>query len=465
MGRISKHTTAERRIESIWIHGINGDQSVYFSLKSTRFLILHGRNGSGKTQALRIIESILNVNILVLSYYSFTRADISFEDGTHLSVGRSDVLGSEKTTTFVFVWGTEDNKSIEEIRVNELEATVKDELSASRVNDESFYWEIESEYNFLPRHQSEVVDSDAIQETLNSLKTTASSSPKTRGILSRIAKVRATLTGVHCQFIGTHRLVAGRSFHSKSSVNLRRFLPIEHLATRMQEYIKVSLKDSNEIRAKFDTEFPQRIFEIPSSASSPFVDIIDLYENIDDKRKRIQEELGVELGTSDFFPQRSEPLNPLLQQVALFYFKGQQDQLKPLEDLLGKVSVFKRLINERLWRKSISVSMDLGLQVHSTDDHGNQINPSTSIPLEKLSTGEQHEIYLFFNLVFADDNPSLILIDEPEISLHVAWQRTFIDDILEASQFTSPRFIIATHSPQVIGSRQDQLVTFIEPRI
>jgi predicted ATP-binding protein involved in virulence len=73
------------------------------------------------------------------------------------------------------------------------------------------------------------------------------------------------------------------------------------------------------------------------------------------------------------------------------------------------------------------------------------------VPLEKLSSGEQHQLVLFFELLFELKENALILIDEPELSLHVAWQKKFLSDlnrIIELNQFD---VILATHSPQLVA--------------
>lgn len=41
------------------------------------------------------------------------------------------------------------------------------------------------------------------------------------------------------------------------------------------------------------------------------------------------------------------------------------------------------------------------------------------IPIEHLSSGEKNDFVLFYELIFKCDSKSLILVDEPEISLHV----------------------------------------------
>ncbi|HHC3788121.1 AAA family ATPase [Klebsiella pneumoniae] len=74
--------------------------------------------------------------------------------------------------------------------------------------------------------------------------------------------------------------------------------------------------------------------------------------------------------------------------------------------------------------------------------------------LSKLSDFSSGELNIFLLLIRIwgrmKDN-SIILIDEPEISLHPAWQRQILSSIKECfSSFTGCHFIISTHSPQVV---------------
>lgn len=75
------------------------------------------------------------------------------------------------------------------------------------------------------------------------------------------------------------------------------------------------------------------------------------------------------------------------------------------------------------------------------------------IPLNELSSGEKHEIILFFELIFSVEQSITILIDEPELSLHVAWQKNFINDLLNIINQLNKKIniIIATHSPYIIN--------------
>lgn len=69
----------------------------------------------------------------------------------------------------------------------------------------------------------------------------------------------------------------------------------------------------------------------------------------------------------------------------------------------------------------------------------------------ELSSGEKQILIMIAHLIFEEDQkPSgVFIIDEPELSLHIAWQEIFVDAIMKASPKT--QFILATHSPSIIS--------------
>jgi predicted ATP-binding protein involved in virulence len=60
-----------------------------------------------------------------------------------------------------------------------------------------------------------------------------------------------------------------------------------------------------------------------------------------------------------------------------------------------------------------------------------------------------------YELLFKTESNDIILIDEPEISLHVSWQKVFVRDLLAVSDIQHISFLLATHSPQIINGRWD----------
>lgn len=82
-------------------------------------------------------------------------------------------------------------------------------------------------------------------------------------------------------------------------------------------------------------------------------------------------------------------------------------------------------------------------------------NDKIATPYE-LSSGEKQILIMITHLIFYEDrtSPGIFIIDEPELSLHLGWQEIFVNSIIEASPNT--QFILATHSPTIIGSVENE---------
>jgi len=86
-------------------------------------------------------------------------------------------------------------------------------------------------------------------------------------------------------------------------------------------------------------------------------------------------------------------------------------------------------------------------------------NINRKIELQNLSSGEKHDFILFYELIFNSDEKSIFLIDEPEISLHVAWQVEYVKILEEICKMNGIQAIIATHSPDIVNGRDDLLIS------
>lgn len=87
-----------------------------------------------------------------------------------------------------------------------------------------------------------------------------------------------------------------------------------------------------------------------------------------------------------------------------------------------------------------------------------KMNNGISLPLDKLSSGEKQILIMFYLLLFKAQPRSLVIIDEPEISLHVAWQQSLGKTFSDVARLRDLHIIVATHSPQVIHDNWDLAV-------
>lgn len=209
-----------------------------------------------------------------------------------------------------------------------------------------------------------------------------------------------------------------------------------------------ALKDiiSGEINAyaaysqSLDRTFPHRVIldathSAPESLEKKLADL--------DAQRNALMQVGI-LDTQEDVPVAlpAGPIDPAVARVLQMYAVDTQKKLDTLQHLLDRINLFKKLIAQRFTTKDVLVNREHGIFVNARDGH---------IPLDKLSSGEQHQLVLFFELLFEIDENSLILIDEPELSLHVAWQKKFVGDLLSIIDLNKFDVILATHSPQLIS--------------
>lgn len=81
-----------------------------------------------------------------------------------------------------------------------------------------------------------------------------------------------------------------------------------------------------------------------------------------------------------------------------------------------------------------------------------------SLQADQLSSGECHMLLLLFSAVIARDSSRLFLIDEPELSLNVKWQRRIVRSLLSLTQGSGLQFVVATHSIELLSAYRDRVV-------
>ena len=73
--------------------------------------------------------------------------------------------------------------------------------------------------------------------------------------------------------------------------------------------------------------------------------------------------------------------------------------------------------------------------------------------LALASSGQLNLLNIFLGIASCIENDSLILIDEPEISLHADWQMKFMPLLRETfSKYKGCHYIVATHAPMIISN-------------
>lgn len=84
-----------------------------------------------------------------------------------------------------------------------------------------------------------------------------------------------------------------------------------------------------------------------------------------------------------------------------------------------------------------------------------QIKSGDEIELKSLSSGEKQIISLFAKIYFETQSDSIVLFDEPELSLSIEWQRMLLPDVLSSGK--CKLLLTVTHSPFVFDNELDEV--------
>lgn len=130
---------------------------------------------------------------------------------------------------------------------------------------------------------------------------------------------------------------------------------------------------------------------------------------------------------------------------------------KPFLKMLQLAAVDKVLKYDDLFYRRLKLLYDIIVQSEFSDkklvldgEHGLFfISDDTIIIPEELSSGEQHFIIQLITLLMKAEPQSLVLIDEPELSYHPAWQMDYLKNLKRIAEIGQYQFILATHSPQI----------------
>jgi energy-coupling factor transporter ATP-binding protein EcfA2 len=131
------------------------------------------------------------------------------------------------------------------------------------------------------------------------------------------------------------------------------------------------------------------------------------------------------------------------------YVDSLRKRLDAQQDLMELVTLFVTRVNQFLHDKSVSYSLQDGLSIRTP--RGEMLHPRL------LSSGEQQLLALLAEVLIARGTATVFLIDEPEISLNVKWQRMMVDTLLQLVRGTSVQFVLATHSLELLASHRDHV--------
>ena len=435
--------------------------------------IIHGPNGIGKTILLTLLDALFSPQeeYYKLRHIPFSELSVDFDDGSTLYLKRGIALkqttlnpddsernrvGNVNKLFFKFSERGSDQKSYEVQSIRREEITFPLELICSRIPElES----IDSEtWIYVPTQEKLWLD-DVLDRFGDRLP--ISRVPE-RGMDENepdwLKKIR---NSIHIHFIETQRLDTKRLFSFSDSRRLHKYRESHYTIPTVIDYskeladaIREKLAEYAELSQSLDRTFPTRLVKGNGPSKPTIGDLRDDLSKLEEKRSRLMAAGLLDRGEEIDFKEFQE-IDESNRNVLSVYVGDVKEKLKVFDELTDKIDLLVKIINSRFQYKQMSISRKEGFVFKTSDEQ--------NIAPTDLSSGEQHELILNYELLFKVKPDSLILIDEPELSLHVLWQRQFLIDLQEIIKLAGFDVLIATHSPQIIHDRGDLVVDLVGP--
>jgi predicted ATP-binding protein involved in virulence len=216
-----------------------------------------------------------------------------------------------------------------------------------------------------------------------------------------------------------------------------RILAVNLYAQQLTVVMEKELASYSERAQRLDSTFPIRMLEQTMERIPSDEELFQHFNAIKRKRTDLRK-AGIFDHQADVHLPEVLSIEAGKRAVLFLYLQDVLEKLEYLEPLRKRISLFTDIINRRFLNKKLNIDRKKGFFFTTLD--------GAKIANECLSAGEQNLVILLYELMFKTVDGCLIMIDEPEMSLHRSWQQAFLADLELILQITNFDIIIATHS-------------------
>lgn len=223
---------------------------------------------------------------------------------------------------------------------------------------------------------------------------------------------------------------------------------VSKYTTELKDIIENTLNDYATTSQNLERTFPNRLITQQKQENLTIENIKNELNNLEERRKKLQEVgLWDKDNSQDMNFEIPENTDSSSLNVLNLYIQDAKEKLAAFDGLEQKIALFKNIINSRFQFKQIYIDKKKGFFFLT---HKNE-----NLDSNDLSSGEQHQLVLLYEMLFKVKKNDLVLLDQPEISLHIVWQEKFLYDLVKIIELNPFDVVITTHAPEIINDRWD----------
>ncbi|MDO4801103.1 MAG: AAA family ATPase [Prevotellaceae bacterium] len=384
--------------------------------------ILIGSNGTSKTTFLTIIEALLNVELPSIEDVEFEKVFIEIESEGNLHTIEVERLLADSITP-IFRYHI-DNDEIIEISMSDFRVPYSRMRMSAR-----------SAYSYLREKMHEII-------SISWLSITRSSENEER---------RPDESDVDQKLRHLMRLVVSYKLQLETRINDRAKKFNEDIVSLLlynSEYD--SLPNNEEIQQLMnitDEELRTSLHQVFSFFGDARTHSVDIEKHVESIRNL----------KSIFTTQKSLNATELLPLALL-------KRTFKMQSLTSDYQNDRALINEPIKNYTDIVSVFIKDKSIEFNESGEPMiflkkqgqKERRRLSMSSLSSGEKQLMILLTETLLQQKQPFVFIADEPELSLHIEWQRNLISSIRKLNP--NAQIIFATHAPEIAGNYSTRLI-------
>ena len=463
-------SSSDIRVKSIHAKRLFGMYDHDVVLKEERTTIVFGRNGVGKTVMFKLTHAILSgemAAMLDLLRYPYIEFKVVLSDGGVVVAERNDREIASKAELLVDEGVAIRNKPKVTDQVRLTYRPVSGDSKSYTINEGVFTKLASRLERRLPFHQvsPDRWRDDETGEVMNALEVVARwgelgddddvsmSVREWRGLVGNLLPQSLLIQAQRLIRVGRS---SDRHYLRPEGTTIRD--TVLAYSADLKSRIDQTLAQYGREAQRLDQTYPQRLLQQASAqAGEGLMEQGDISASLQTMKQQQAEYQA--LGILGEQPQEMGPNQDALLTTDVYraamsvYVRDAQEKLKIVHNLAQRVQLLLKLIGEKFSNKKLKIDPKThDLVVESTHGHVQQLS------VNALSSGEQHQLVLAYDLLFRTQPNTLVLLDEPELSLHVEWQERFLEDLKAVIDVVGFDALLATHSPYIINGHNELTV-------